>query len=307
MENWKRYLKTGTRVVLILILATLVWGVLIEPRLILDRRSYEVSMPGLSPGWDGWKVGLIADFQIGMWLDNPQMGRKSVQDLISVDPDLVLLGGDFVYHPTNNLARNLETIDDIVKPLHQAGIPAYAVLGNHDYGMTDKQDRKRADIADQVRRSLESAGLRVLHNEAVNLEEELDRVGASGEDLYLVGIGPHIPGEDRVEVAFSQVEDGAPRLVMMHNPDTYGGLKPYAAPLAVAGHTHGGQIRAPFSPQWSYLSLVQEGEVHVDGWIEDYGREGNRLYVNRGIGFSLLPMRLNCPPEVTVFTLRSGS
>lgn len=54
------------------------------------------------------------------------------------------------------------------------------------------------------------------------------------------------------------------------------------------------------------MSYARENEVHADGWIRNYGNEGNRLYVNRGIGFSVLPLRLNCPPELTLFTLRPG-
>lgn len=92
---------------------------------------------------------------------------------------------------------------------------------------------------------------------------------------------------------------------MMHNPDTFGRLPPSSAPLAVAGHTHGGQIRIPFTPEWSWITFKSEDEVHADGWIDDYGAPGNRLYVNRGIGFSVVPIRINAPPEITMFTLRS--
>ncbi len=72
----------------------------------------------------------------------------------------------------------------------------------------------------------------------------------------------------------------------------------------MAGHTHGGQVRIPFLPEWSWLTYAVEDEVHADGWIDGYGAPGNRLYVNRGIGFGTAPIRVNCPPEVTVFTLR---
>ena len=89
----------------------------------------------------------------------------------------------------------------------------------------------------------------------------------------------------------------------MHNPDTFATVPTGAAPLAVAGHTHGGQLRIPFTPQWTWLTYLAEDRIHADGWIEDYGRAGNRLYVNRGIGFSQLPLRINCPPEITFFTL----
>ena len=92
---------------------------------------------------------------------------------------------------------------------------------------------------------------------------------------------------------------------MMHNRASFAAFPPQTAPLAVAGHTHGGQIRLPFTPQWSWISLVKGEEVYGDGLIKNYGEPGNKLYVNRGMGFSDIPMRINCPPEVTLFTLRS--
>ena len=90
----------------------------------------------------------------------------------------------------------------------------------------------------------------------------------------------------------------------MHNPDSFEPLPSGTAPLAMAGHTHGGQVRLPFLPEWSWMTFAKEDEVHADGWIDGYGQPGNRLYVNRGIGFSIIPIRINCPPEITLFTLR---
>jgi predicted MPP superfamily phosphohydrolase len=91
---------------------------------------------------------------------------------------------------------------------------------------------------------------------------------------------------------------------MMHNPRSFLPLPANTAPVAIAGHTHGGQIRLPLTPQWSWLTVTKEME-HVDGWSHGYGASGNQLYVNRGIGFSEVPLRINCPPEVTIFTLQS--
>lgn len=125
------------------------------------------------------------------------------------------------------------------------------------------------------------------------------------ESLYLVGVGSHIAKNDDVNEALKRVSDRLPRIIMMHNPKSFAAFPPNTAPLAVAGHTHGGQIRIPFMPQWSWISLVKNEEVYGDGWIKDYGNKGNRLYVNRGIGFSEIPIRINCPPEIALFTLRS--
>jgi predicted MPP superfamily phosphohydrolase len=75
----------------------------------------------------------------------------------------------------------------------------------------------------------------------------------------------------------------------------------------VVAHTHGGQMRVPFTPDWSWTRLITSERVPADGWAEGYGARGNQLYVNRGIGFSLIPVRVNCRPELTVFTLRGDS
>ncbi len=120
-----------------------------------------------------------------------------------------------------------------------------------------------------------------------------------------MGLGSHVAGRDEPKEAVADVPDGAPRVVFMHNPRSFPGLPTGSAPLAVAGHTHGGQVRVPLAPDWSYLWLLQDEDVPVDGWADDYGEPGNRLYVSRGVGFSRIPFRLNCPPELTTFTLAS--
>lgn len=275
----------------------LVWA-LIEPYFI-DREEYQVAIPNLPETWEGQRVALIADLQVGMWLDNTWTIRRIVNSLVKERPAIVLIAGDFVYHAGDDFGPELNEVVGLLEPLTAAGIPTYAVLGNHDYGMPTSETAKNEVLASAVRTALEAIGIRVLHNESV----ELPQTAEQEAPFYLVGIGAHVPNEDRPEVALAGVPDAAPRLVMMHHPDTFAQLPAGSAPLAVAGHTHGGQFRLPFTPEWSWMTFTTEDEVHADGWIPDYGERGNRLYVNRGIGFSVVPLRLNAPPEVTLFTL----
>lgn len=65
-------------------------------------------------------------------------------------------------------------------------------------------------------------------------------------------------------------------------------------------------MRVPLTPDWTWISYTTEDKVHLAGWIEGYGAPSNRLYINRGIGFSVAPMRFNAPPELTVVTLKAG-
>jgi uncharacterized protein len=280
-----------------LIGAILIYG-LIEPYFI-DIEAEIAPIPGLTAAWEGRQIAAIADWQVGMWLDNTPTIRRIVAQLIQQRPAAVLIAGDFIYNAGDDPTSEINTAIELVRPLPAAGIPTYAVLGNHDYGMKHKDGNPDVAQAAKLTESLEAAGVQVLENEAVALTNQ-------ETPLYLVGIGSHWANNDKPAVALAKVPDKVPRFVMMHHPESFEAFPANTAPVAVAGHTHGGQIRLPFTPEWSWLTFVREDKVHVDGWIEGYGSPGNRLYVNRGIGFSIVPIRINCPPEVTLFTLRRG-
>jgi uncharacterized protein len=277
------------------------WAVLVEPRLLAEEHL-EVTLPNLTRAWKGQHIVLLADLQIGMGLGNTDTLRRAVARTIAVRPALVLLAGDFVYEAVRRPQPALDTLSSVLLPLTNAGLHAFAVLGNHDYGEEGTR-RDRLLLAQRVRRTLEEIGIRVLENEAVAVTSR-----AAGEGpLFVVGIGPHIPQRDEPGCAIRQVPDDCPRVVFMHNPASFPELPAGLAPLALAGHTHGGQLRVPLVPSWSLGRLTVPWPEYLDGWIDDYGQPGNRLYVNRGLGFSRRPMRFGCPPELTLITLRCSS
>lgn len=281
----------------------LVWG-LLEPYFI-DEVSLEVALPDLPETWEGRRVAVLADLQVGMWWDNTSTVARMVSRLVKTPPAAVLIAGDFIYHPDAEGDGSAEIAEAVtlLRPLTEANIPTYAVLGNHDYAMPTEKAKKDEAVAGVLRRALERAGIQVLQNEAVPLA---DPVGSRADPLYLVGIGPHVASEDRVQAALGGLPQTAPRLALMHHPESFKAFPESAAPFAVAGHTHGGQFRIPFTPARTWMSYAREDEVHADGWIQGYGNPSNNLYVNRGIGFSVVPLRLNCPPELTLFTLIRG-
>lgn len=282
----------------------IVWS-FIEPRLI-DTELQVGEIPNLPAAWEGQQVAQISDFQVGLWADNTNTIRRIVARIVEERPPLVLISGDFIYHSVPNPEPEIERAVGLVQPLIEAGIPTYAVLGNHDYGMRKQQTPPKEQLAAQVKAALEESGVNVLQNESVPLTlPSYARSNGDADSLYLVGIGSYLADHSQPQAAVAQVPSGSPRLVMMHNPDSFAALPANAAPLAVAGHTHGGQIRLPFTPEWSWLTFARSDTIHADGWINDYGQPGNELYVNRGIGMSELPIRFNCLPELTFFTLQS--
>lgn len=320
-----KYLKYGLIGLAGVTILLLGWGMAIEPYLI-DEREEIAEIPGLPAAWEGQRIALIADLQVGMWLANTSTIRRIVDRLIERQPALVLIAGDFIYRPTGEetieeareefepeeIQESLNELDEaieLIKPLMEAGIPVYAVLGNHDYSMLRPGDIKLEWLAQRVREALTAAGVTVLDNKAVAVappkhRPPLDEDKGNAGSLYVVGIGCRYANNDKPAVALAQVPNKAPRLVLMHHPDSFAKFPANTAPFAMAAHTHGGQIRLPFTPEWSWMNLIVSGEVYADGWIKAYGQPGNRLYVNRGIGFSMIPVRINAVPEVTLFTLR---
>lgn len=287
-----------------LVFLLLAWG-LSEPYFI-DRQSYDVQINNLPPSWHDERVAVISDFQIGMWLDNIPTVRRTINQVVEEKPAAVIILGDFIYHGGPDASARIEEVAHLLQPLAASSIPVYAVLGNHDYSVVSSTDpRIDEERAAKLVEALASLGVQVLQNSAVPMEPP-DGDENNEAPFYLVGLGAHMPGKDDPEAGFSAVPDNAARLVVMHNPSTFADIPAQQAPLAVAGHTHGGQMRIPFTPSWTWLTFLEEDEVHADGWIKNFGHPGNRLYVNRGIGFSKLPMRINCPPEITFFTLKQS-
>ncbi len=282
----------------LLLLSLVVYGVFVEPRLLLDDEAFEAELPDLPSGWDGRTVALLADFQVGMWLDNPGMASEAIEDAIEDSVSLMLIAGDFVYKPDSSRVR--EAVD-IVRPLVEAGIPTVAVLGNHDYSLMKKDSDRRPPMAEYLAAQLREMGVTVLENDAAPI------AAPNGDTLWVAGVGSVWAGASRPAAARAALPAGAPRLWLMHNPESFREIGAGEAPLALAGHTHGGQIRIVPGERNSWLDIVRKGEVVADGWAaSDVGASGNRLYVNRGIGFSTVPIRINCRPELTEVTLRAA-
>lgn len=290
----RKSIAIGTFTLVGLVALILVWGTVIEPRFLLDVEETTATVPNLPASWEDQKVALIADLQVGMWWDNTAMVRRTVNAAIAARPALVLIAGDFVYEPDSSKVR---LAVDLVRPLAEAGIHTYAVLGNHDYALGGPEGEPNTKIAAYLEEQLEGTGIVVLENESARVER-------GGAAIYVSGIGSEWADRSHPQAAMAGIPDGAPRVVFMHNPISFRDIAAHNAPVALAGHTHGGQIRIPYTPSESWLHIALQREVIADGWSADTtGAEGNRAYVNRGIGFSVVPIRIFCRPELTLITL----
>lgn len=290
------FLKSLGRLLLAGFVLLLLWGSAVEPRFLLDVQIHDAPIPELPTSWEGRMVALLADLQVGMWWDNTRMVEKAVARALDAGPDLILIAGDFVYKPDSTVVREAVAL---VAPLTRGNAPVVAVLGNHDYSLTKPDDEPREELAAYLAAELEGAGITVLENEAI-------AVGAGGEaGLWIAGIGSEWAGRNRPLDALSAAPDGAVHIALMHNPVAFREMPAASGVLSLAGHTHGGQVRLPVFATESWLDIARPREVVADGWAADsIGAPGNQLYVNRGLGFSAVPVRIMCKPELTLLTLR---
>lgn len=280
---------------LIIVLVLCVWGFVIEPHFLLDVEEHDVDVPNLGPGWEGEKVALLADFQVGMWWGNTGMIKKAVRKTVDAKPALVLIAGDFVYKADSSIVTRAVSL---LKPLVDAEIPVVAVLGNHDYSLAKENDQINETIAGYLITSLEESGIHILENDSFSLTNK------NGSSFHVIGIGSAWAGHSDIEMALSKIGPDEPRVILMHNPVIFRDIPADQGGFTLAAHTHGGQISLPLLPSESWLQIAKPREVIAEGWAADStGQKNNRLYVTRGIGFSLLPVRFMCRPELTIFNL----
>jgi len=243
-------------------------------RLVLSR--VRVPLEKLAPGVAGLRIVQISDLHIGDRLGEEFL-RRVVDRVNALRPDVVAITGDLVDGPAHVVERALKPLADLVAP---HGV--YFVTGNHEYYWGGRESV----------RMVEALGLTVLHNEHRVVEREGGAVVIGGiPDLH--GARFLADHESRPDLVFAGAPEGAPRVLLAHQPRAVIRAAPHGVDLMLAGHTHGGQI-FPFHFFVRLQQPVVRGLRRLLGvWV----------YAHRGTGFWGPPMRLFSTPEIAEITL----
>lgn len=259
-----------------------VYSFLIEPKLVRVE-SVTLRLRRLPPEFSGIRIVQVSDIHMGGWM-NAERLQNIVDLVVEQKPDLVLFTGDFLIGRTYD-ADTEQTVRDLITVLTPlaVSIPSYAILGNHDY-WTDPS---------AIRKMLHACNIMDMTNKAFALTR-------GAEKLYLCGVDDVWEGNVHLENFLAQIEDDGAAILMAHEPD-YADVSALTGrfDLQVSGHSHGGQVVLPFvgPPILPHL-----GRKYPSGLYQ----VGNMYqYTNRGVGMGRIPIRFNCPPEITVFTLNS--
>jgi uncharacterized protein len=246
-----------------------------QAELRIDRCA--LILPTSNPSLPSLKIAFASDFHAGP-TTHPETIAKACRALRQLQPDLLLLGGDFV-------SLNARYIEDVAEAL--AHIPAlfgrYAVLGNHDLWAGDSLIVQR----------LTQAGIQVLINQNQQLPPPYDH-------LWICGLDDPTSGQPDAQALFAGATGS--RLVVMHSPEGVQHIAPYQFDLAVCGHTHGGQICLPNGrPIW--MPRGQLNRRYAAGHFQIGTRPHQRLIVSRGVGCGGLPLRLYAPADIIDCTI----
>jgi predicted MPP superfamily phosphohydrolase len=220
------------------------------------------------------RIAFASDFHAG-----PTTSRRTLEmaceALAALEPHVLLLGGDFISVRADDVNRLVPLLEAIPAPLGK-----FAVLGNHDLRANHPA------IVDH----LEHAGVTMLTNAWSTLTAPFD-------DVTICGLDDALRGDPRADEAMDSAPAGGTRIVLMHAPGCLHAIGDRPFDLAVCGHTHGGQIALP----WGKAIVVPEGRLNRRYQAGTYALSPDgvrRLLVSRGVGCSLLPVRLFAGPEV---------
>lgn len=255
----------------------------------------EAEVEELPEGWDGIRIAALSDFNLGLWEDNAEVAAAAVRRAVALDPDLIVLLGDYVER-----ADQVDELARVLAPLR--GRPVMAVLGDRDKRDPEADAEGVDSTALRVVQTLNAAGVTVLQNER-------GRFARGGDTAYVAGIDPYLPRRPawrQAEVFAAMPGTGATPLLLSHMPAGVYAAPGGAYPLVLAGDTFCGQVEVPGAARLSWLNanLFPDPEMRVGGAERLYRVNGNGLFVTCGVGYSFVPVRLGAPPEVALVTLR---
>ncbi|HKO99904.1 MAG TPA: metallophosphoesterase [Pyrinomonadaceae bacterium] len=242
----------------------------------LTIEHHQIFLRRLPAALDGFRIVQLSDIHLSRFTSSQQIER-AVQTATNLQPDIIALTGDYISKERQYAAPCAELLGKL-----RARHGVYAVLGNHDH-WTDA-----ALITDLFR----AEGITVLVNQGMRFEKD-------GAAFWLAGVDDTMVGLEDLPLALAGSRDDEMKLLLAHNPIILRRAAREGVDLVLSGHTHGGQVKLTSDRSTSarprrrvLKGLASEGETQI--------------YVTRGLGTVVLPVRFGCPPEVSLLELRTA-
>ena len=245
-------------------------------RYIIVTNTYRIPVPNLPPAFAGLRIVHLTDLHYG-FLVPLRIIRSVVARANRLQRDLVICTGDYVHKPQTT--EQIDTVWPVLSGL-TAPLGVFSTLGNHDHW---------ADTA-RSQYWLDRTGQDLRHRTKV--------IERDGQRLWFAGAGDLWEDHQELDVLLKDIPDSECRIVLAHNPDTADTAFSRRVDLMVCGHTHGGQVRIPFD---GAPVLPVRNKTYSSGLKRS--PRGTKVFISRGIGWAIIPIRFNCHPEIAILEL----
>jgi len=234
-------------------------------------------IPGLDSLFDGYRLVQITDLHLGHWL-SPERLDGVVQLVNRQQPDLVVMTGDFVSYVLKGITERMITAFSKLKPTEAT----LAVQGNHDHWMGPEN----------IQAIFEASGV-------IELANDVYTIHRGSANLHIAGVDDTCVGAHDLDAVLEKLPQDGPAILLAHEPDYADtSAKTGRFALQLSGHSHGGQIVLP------KIGALLRGPGFFK-YPNGLYQVGEMIqYTNRGVGTHVFRVRYNCPPEITVISLR---
>ena len=253
---------------LVLLSGWLLWG-----NTALAVNTFVIEHEAIPSSFDGFRIAQVSD------LHNTRHWENAVSALKEIRPDLIVLTGDLIDSRNTDVDAALEFVREAVQLA-----PCFYVSGNHE---------ARSPEWPALRRGLLDAGVGVLENEGAELSRD-------GETVTILGLSDPDFGGDTGELLRGLTAGEGYTILLSHRPELFDLYAEHGVDLVFSGHAHGGQVRLPLAG-----GIIAPHQGFFPQYDAGLFRSGSTaMLVSRGVGNSIIPLRINNRPEILVAELK---
>ena len=239
----------------------------------IEVNRYIVSSNKLSNLYDGFVIAHVSDFH------NTESQSKQLLELLDeANPSIIVITGDLIDSRSTKVDVSLRFVEEAIKIA-----PCYYVTGNHESRVNEYKELKDGLLA---------LGVKVLEDEVIKLDESFTIIGLKDPDFDL--------NDNMSQVLTTLVDNSCFNVLLSHRPERFSLYVNSGVDLVFSGHAHGGQVRLPFvggliAPHQGFFPMYDSGL---------YKENCTKMFVSRGIGNSIIPIRFNNRPQLIVVELQ---
>ncbi len=262
-------------VFLILWIVLIIWGYYQNHHIVITKYNYQNDK--IDEALDGYTIVQVSD------LHNQSFGFNEKILIVKIkneDPDIIVVTGDTIDSAHTSYNRSLNFLKEISELA-----PVYFITGNHEKWL----EKKKPEKINAFYKDIEEAGINIIDNEVVEISD----------GFYLIGLADDELGGSRLRELTENLPNDSLKILLAHEPKYYDNYSSCGVDLVLTGHVHGGQFIIPgkggfVSPEFTFFPELYEGE-HIYG--------NTTMIISRGLGNSLIPLRINNYPELVVVRL----